>query len=359
MRKFLIIASLVVISFGSVWAQEYDISPEDIHRSPVRRVLNMFSFTVSTGYHAVTYKHSLNGYYLIQTPDNQYITIDTGEALGLQFDSYENWLNDPALALPVALEDTFSIPFPGISNPVLNPALINDNRAYDADSLGLGFKRTSWAVPLNVRLRFNYKGFRIGGGVSLLYHQINSLKPTVEGLGIRNYEPNVSSVFQFQYFGMLGYKFYDFWDYSFAAELEIGKDKYLGSKFNQGAMNQRVYYNFGISIEKNISEYFRIIVKPSYDLRSFDMNLPGGSIRHGNNSFNIDFGISITIPEIPRSPMPSDHIQLKHVIQDPKNGYYYEVRGQPIWKRQNPKVGENHRKLWRYRWRNKRKMNPY
>lgn len=341
-------------------AQEYPVTEEDIHRPPVRKILNMFSITMTTGYHAVTYKHDLDGYYLIQTPTDQYITIDTGEPLTSEYESYENWLNNPSIGIPVALEDTLDIPYSGISNPVLNPILNNDNVAYDADSLGIGFKRVSWAVPLNLRLRFNYKDFRIGGGVSLLYHQINSLKPTVDGLGIRNYEPNINSAFQFKYFGMLGYKFYDYWDWSFAAELELGKDKYLGSKFNQGAMNQFMYYNFGISMEKNISEYFRVVIKPSYDFRRYQMNIPGGSaINNGNNSFNLNVGISITIPEIPRSPIPSDHIQLKHVIRDPEHGYYTEVRGQPIWKRQNPKVGENHRRLWRYRWKNKHKMNPY
>ncbi|MBU2916178.1 hypothetical protein [Reichenbachiella agariperforans] len=357
--RYKLIIWFCVISWSAV-AQEYEYTEQDIYRSPVRAVLNMFSMTVSTGYNATTYKHSLSGYYLIQTQTGQYITENTGEALPLEFETYENWLNDPQIGIPVNLEDTFDVPYPGISNPVNNPLLVNSDRIFNADSLGLGFKRTSWAVPLNLRVRFNYKGFRVGGGVSFLYQKINSLKPTVEGLGIRNYEPNIGSVFQFKYFGMVGYKFYDFWNYSFAGEVEFGKEKYLGDKFNTALMNQSVYFNLGISIEKNLSEYFRVVVKPSYNFQSYQMAMPSmGSVKHNTPSFNINFGISITIPEIPRTPMKSDHVQLKHVIVDPETGRYTEVRGQPIWKVQNPKVGQNHRKLWRYKWRNKREINPY
>ncbi|UXP31580.1 hypothetical protein N6H18_14605 [Reichenbachiella agarivorans] len=349
----------MTITFA-VQAQEYEYTEDDIYRSPVRAVLNMFSFTVSTGYNAVTYKHDLSGYYLIQSPAQQYIAVNEGGALGMN--SYTDWLNNPRYGDSLALQSPFLILNSRLPDSVIHSALqANTTLVYNGDSLNLGFKRTSWAVPLNVRVRFNYKDFRVGGGVSLLYQKINSLKPTVDELGIRNYEPNIGSVFQFKYFGMVGYKFLDFWDYSFAGEIEFGKDKYLGSKFNKSLMDQSMFFNLGISVEKNLSEYFRVVVKPSYDFRSYGMAIPGTgtSIKHSNPSFNINFGVSITIPEIPRSPMKSDHVQLKHVIVDPQTGRYVEVRGQPIWKVQNPKVGQNHRKLWRYKFKNKRKMNPY
>jgi hypothetical protein len=90
------------------------------------------------------------------------------------------------------------------------------------------------------------------------------------------------------------------------------------------------------------------------------MTLPDNSfILNNHHSFHLQFGITIKIPEIPRSPIEADHVQLKHVITDPATGRLMEVRGQPFWKKQNPKVGENDRKLWRYKWRNKRKMHPY
>lgn len=342
------------------FAQEYPINPDEIYRSPTRKILNMFSFTVTTGYNSTNYNHNLSGFWLLQTDTAQYIIDNTGEDLGLTYDIYQDWFNNPFLAQALSQVDSFDVPFNPILNPVNNPALLSNGQVFNADSLGLGFKGIGWSIPLNLSMRFNYEKFRIGFGITMEYHKVKELKPTVDGLGIRSYQPNFSNAFLFSYYGQIGYRFYDFWDYSFAAELNIGKNN-MGSNWNAGSMNQGMFINFGISFEKNLSEYARIIFKPSYDFKSYTMNIPGldKGIRHNNTAFNFHVGISITIPEIPRSPIKSDHVQLKHVITDPATGRIMEVRGQSIWKKQNPKVGENHRQLIKYKGRNKKKINPY
>ena len=355
--KFLLYFLLIA---SSVSAQEYEIDPDEIYRPPLMKIMNMFSVTVSTGYNSTTYSHDLSGFYLLQNATDQYISPNLGVPLGAEFDIYSDWFNNAQLSQTVVALDTFDVPFRPIDNPVYNPALVNDLVAYNADSLGLGFKGRGWSIPLNIGLRYNYKKFRIGGGISMEFHKVKSLKPTVDGIGIRSYQPNFSSAFFFSYYGQLGYLFYDFWDYSFAAEIEIGKNK-MGGNFNKALINQGVLVNLGISIEKNLSEYFRIIVKPSYDFKNYQMAVPGTGIdiKHKNPTFKLNFGISITFPEIPRTPVKSDGVQLKHVIRDPNADRYIEVRGQPIWKVQNPKVGQNYRKIWRYKYKNKKKINPY
>ncbi|MEO9966963.1 MAG: hypothetical protein ABJF11_14290 [Reichenbachiella sp.] len=354
--KFKVLIYLILLSHLVV-AQEYPIDPDQIYRSPSRRVLNMFSITVTTGYNSTKFSHDLSGFYYLQSAEQQLISPNTGEPLGTEFDVYENWFNDPSQSQAIILTDTFDVPFPPISNPVLNPVLIRDLQAFNADSLGLGFEGRSWGIPINIGVRYNYQKFRVGLGLSFEFYKIKSLSPTITDLGIRNYQPNFSKAIFFSYYLNLGYRFYDFWDYSFAAELELGKNK-LGKNFNASS---GLLINFGISIEKNLSEYFRIVVKPSYDFKSYNTSLPETAlgIKHKNPSFKLNFGISITIPEIPRSPMKSDHVQLKHLYTDPATGRVMEVRGQPIWKRQNPKVGENHRRLWRYKMKNRKKLNPY
>ena len=360
MRR-LIIIFLIFGGTLTVSAQEYEYNESEIYRSPILKFLNNFSVTVTTGYTSSKFKHDLNGFYLLQSPDTLLITPNTGPFDPNSFpDSFGDWLNDPVLIDSVDVRDMFEVPYQRLDNPVNHPLLQQGLRAYNADSLGIGFEGKGWGIPLNVSVRYNYDKFRFGFGFSMEFHTLKPLSPTVENLRIRNYEPNFNSTFFTRYYGQLGYRFYDYWDYSLAAELEIGKNN-LGGKFNKGAIDQSVYYNLGISIEKNLSEYFRIILKPSYDVRSYTVNIPGTGrgIKHHYNTFNLNFGVSITIPEIPRSPIKSDHVQLKHVITDPKTGRYMEVRGQPIWKEQNPKVGENHRKLWRYKNKNKKKLNPY
>lgn len=357
--KYRILIYLVLCS-GVSLAQEYPVDPDEIYRSPLRAVLNQFSITFSTGYNSTKYSHDLSGYYYLQTGTEQFITPDTGQPLGGSFPAYRNWLNNPTLADTIVVTDIYDVPYASLANPVGNPDLDQGLNTYNGDSLNLGFEGKGWGIPINLGIRYNYQNFRIGIGMSLEFHTIKSLSPTVSDIGIRNYEPDFKKAVFFSYFLNLGYKFYDFWDYSFAAELELGKNK-MGKHFNSSQMSQGMLVNFGVSIEKNLSEYFRVIVKPSYDFKNYTMNIPegGGSIQHKNPTFKVNVGISITIPEIPRSPMKSDHVQLKHLYTDPQTGRVSEVRGQPIWKHQNPKVGQNHRKLWRYKFKNRKKMNPY
>ncbi|SMD31843.1 hypothetical protein SAMN04488029_0181 [Reichenbachiella faecimaris] len=341
-------------------AQEYPIDPDDIYRPPARAILNQFSITVTTGYNSTNYSHDLSGFWYLQSASQQFISPDLGEPLGEEFDVYDNWFNNPVLAQAVVLIDTFDVPYPPLSNPVNNPLLIRDLVPYHADSIGLGFEGRGWGIPINLAVRYNYQKFRVGLGLSLEFHTIKSLSPTRDDLGIRNYEPNFKKAVFFSYYMNLGYRFYDFWDWSFAGELEFGKQK-MGKNWNSSLMNQSLFFNLGVSIEKNLSEYFRIVIKPSYDFKNYGINVPetGLNIQHKNPAFEVNFGVSITIPELRRSPMKSDHVQLKHLYTDPQTGRVEEVRGQPIWKKQNPKVGENHRKLWRYKFRNRKKLNPY
>lgn len=328
----------------SVWAQEYKIDPDQIYRSRFRAILNHFSLTVSSGYNRTSYKHDLTGYYYLQSSNQQLITSDLDTPLN---GAYANWFNAPVFADSTAVS-------------VFNPPLDSSVSIYDLDSSELNFKGKSWSIPLNIRIRYNYKNFRIGFGFNMEYHKVNALQSNLSDLGVRDYQPNFKSAFLMRYYGMLGYKFLDFWDYSFAGEVEVGKT-IMGKNFNKSLIDNRVFFNLGLSLEKNISEYLRVVVRPSYEFKSYDISLPGTSntISHRNPAFNLNVGLSVTFPEIPRSPIKSDHVQLKHVVIDPDKQRYAEVRGQRIWKRQNPKVGENHRRLWRYKLKNRWKDNPY
>lgn len=360
MKSFVALCFLSVLHLSSVCAQEYEYTEEDIYRSPFRAFLNNFSVTFTTGYGVTNYSHSLQGLYYLQTPIRQYIAENNGAPLGDNVDVIGNWFNNPVVGQALVFADSFDVPFRRLQNPVNNPLLRTDVSVFNADSLGLEFSGKGRSIPLFLSLRYNYQKFRIGGGLMLEYHRVGRLKPNVLEGEIREYVPDFKTAFFTRYFLTLGYRFYDFWDYSFAGEVEVGRFN-DGSKFNGSFIQRGMYANLGLSIEKNLSEYFRVIVKPSFDFKSYDLSVPGTNvvINHKQPSWFLQFGISITFPEIPRSPMKSDHVQLKHVYTDPESGLLMEVRGQPIWKKQNPKVGENDRKLWRYKNKNKRKLNPY
>lgn len=342
-------------------AQAQDIYARyGIYRNPASVFLNQFSFNLSSGYASTVYQHSLEGFYFFQDNNSQQI-LRNNQEIPTVFLGYENWLTDPVSGLPVDLTDIFDLPYAPLEFPVNNPLLINQQYLADADSIGLSFKAINPTIPVLFSIHYQWNDFRIGVGFQYEQHTLNEMKPSVLPGLIRPYQPAYSKTYYTKIFGLFGYQFHEWWDYSFVAEVQLGRAS-PGPQINTTAIGigQNFFANVGVSIEKHFSEYLRLTIRPSYDLKSYVINLPDAStIRHVNPAFMIQVGFSINIPEIPRSPIKSDHVQLKHVIVNPQNGVLMEVRGQPLWKKQNPKVGENHRRLYRYKLRNRRKIDPY
>jgi hypothetical protein len=340
--------------------QDKDIYQKyNIHRNPFKVFLNKFSLTLTTGYGATNYSHDLEGVYFYQDASSQFIFSNNIEDPTGFVSGYANWLNDPTETFISSVENPFGVPFDYLGNPVNNPALLDQQFLVNTDTVDLGFRGVSSSIPISFTIHYNYEDFRFGGGFTYEQQFMSSLRPTAFEVQLRDYEPNFKSTSFTRWYGLVGYRFYQFWYWDFVAEMRLGKIN-PGKAFNRNAISRGLNTNIGVSFENNWSEYFRLIIRPSLDFKGYTVDLPdGASVRHSHPTFFIQAGISINIPEIPRSPMKSDHVQLKHVYTDPKTGKKYEVRGQPITKRQNPKVGENHRRLWRYKKKNKKKLNPY
>ncbi len=355
-RRYL--SPLIFLALGHAISGQDIYEKYNIYRDPIKVFLNKFSITLTTGYSRNTYDHKLTGVYFFQSRTDQLI-LSNSETLGSTFRGYANWLNNPELGVETSLEDEFDVPFDRLTNPVYNSLLGNTEFLIDTDTADFGFKGTSGGVPVLLSVHFNIADFRLGGGFAYEKQWIRELEPISYQDQVRAYQPNFTSTSYTKLFGLVGYRFYQFWRYDFVAELQVGRIN-AGKQFNSAAITRGTFTNFGISIENNWSEYFRVIVRPSIDFKKYTVNVPdGSSISHSYPSFFIQVGLSINIPDIPRSPMKSDHVQLKHVYTDPNTGRLMEVRGQPIWKKQNPKIGENHRRLWRYKGKNKKKLNPY
>ena len=361
MRKLLLVIYFATGIAMSVAGQSDDIYTRyNIYRNPFRVFVNKFSFTLSSGYGLTNYRHELEGFYFYQDNNTQLILSNQNELGGI-FSGYDGWMSRPFLAEEVAIDDPYDVPYDHLSNPVNNPLLRNRQVLVDTDTLDLGFSSMSPTVPIMLAIDYDINKFRFGLGIQYERHYVKPLKPTLLADRIRPYQPQFEKTSYFKYFGLLGYQFYEWWDYTFVAEVQLGRAQ-AGKEISQDAIGigQNFFSNIGINIEKNLSEYFRIVVRPSYDIKSYVVNLPdASSVRNYNSAFMVQVGVSINIPEIPRSPMKSDHVQLKHVIVDSSKGRLMEVRGQPFWKKQNPKVGENHRRLWRYKLKNRRKIDPY
>ncbi len=358
LRRYCLIVIAVVGLAGHSHSQDI-YQKYNIYRNPAMVFLNKFSITLTTGYSNTNYSHDFSGVYFFQDAASQFVFSNEIENLGSTFQGFTDWLNNPQIGFETPLENPFDVPFDYLQNPVNNPLLSNRQFLVNTDTTAFGFEGAATGIPIQLNIHYNIQEFRVGAGYAIEKQFVRELQPTAFADIVRPYQPNFKSTTYKRLYGVVGYRFYQFWSYDFVAELMVGKIS-AGKQFNKAAINRGLFTNIGVSIENNWSEYFRVIVRPSFEFKNYTVNLPdGSSINHKHPSFMIQFGLSINIPDIPRSPMASDHVQLKHVYTDPVTGRLMEVRGQPIWKRQNPKVGENHRRLWRYKWRNRKKLNPY
>ena len=327
LKRYGLLFLVLTLSFSKIYSQSI-YQKYDIYRNPIKVFLNKFSITMATGIGITNYSHKLSGVYFYQNEQNQFI-FSNKETLGNDFIGYTNWLNNPQLNASMT-----------IKNPSLSEKIVLIN----TDTASLGFKGASTGIPITLTIHYNFNKFRVGVGYSYEIHSLTPLKPTAFINQLRNYKSNITNTSYSRLFGMVGYKFYQFWSFDFVAELQLGSISH-SKQFNKDLISQKLYTNIGISIENNWSEYFRLILRPSIELKSYTIHTPDGlSITHQYPTFFIQAGISINIPEIPRSPIKNDKTELKHVYTDPITGRKREVRGQSILKKQNQKIGENYRK---------------
>jgi len=287
--------------------------------STVRAFLNKFSLNTSLGYGRTFYKHVVNAD-VLETPEKLIMLGEyTLSGSNINYTGVVDWLNAPS-------EVTGST----------TVGLGTENHILSTDSSENKYRGSGYNIPLSVSLHIDIDRFRIGGGIIYELHSVKGLDPVNQGS--YPYVPNFNSTFMFRYFFTLGGKVYHIkgWDYN--VDIQIGKVKY-GSQYDKSALQNGLYFNLGIPIEYELSEYFWIVIRPSFDIKSYTMALPQGDvsdagIQHNQPAFYLNFGVRMKLPEVKRCPVKACRTQLKHVHGG------REFRGQPFYKKQNPKIGE-------------------
>ncbi len=333
-------AGLVIMAFWlaipySAQAQEEDESTTfplknfyaEIKHRP-RSIFRNFKFGFSTGYGHSYLAHTLGGYSVYQPIGDKpqlFATKTKGDPQIL------NWYNYPETrsgALPAGA-DTLS---------------------------GVGFKGGAMNIPFKLTIHFEIKQkFRIGGGYSYEFMSLGSMKPTAFSDRVASYQPGTRSGWMNKYFVHAGYSFYRTGNYLFTGDAQIGAFN-PGANFST-AIQKSIYVNLGVTIERELSEYLRVFVRPSFEIKSFTLPMPGGapSIKNNLNAAYLNIGFTYSIPELPKCKKHDCKIQMNHAHGDRE----YRSRVHPIYKKQNPLYGENHPKLFRYKGKNKKKLNPY
>jgi hypothetical protein len=285
---------------------------------------------LSTGYGSTTFKHELNGYGIYQPASGSPVIYNPADlTIG-----YTNWFNRIESA-PVTIDP-------------LN---------FSTEEKGIGFKSKSFNIPLRATVHVEFlKRYRVGGGYSFEFTKVGDFEPLKFGNRINSFSPDVSSFFLKKYFLLLGASVYRYEEYVLSVDANIGGFG-LGKKFDKGNITKRPFVNIGVMVEREMSEYFRLFIRPSYEIKSYTLEVPetGQSIKHKFNAFYINIGASYRIPELRRCYEKKCRAQINHAHGNKE----YRSRAHAIWKKQNPHHGENYPVLIKYKGKNKRKLNPY
>jgi hypothetical protein len=297
-----------------------------------RAIFKNFRLGLSTGYGNTYFRHPLKDRFAIYQVNGKAPQIFAG-GTGPKV-RYTNWVNTATFDSTGVAPGSFMV---------------------SSDTSKLGFKGHAFNIPLKATLHYEFKNYRVGGGYSYEYMNIGNFYPTAFSDKVGSFRPTAPSGFMKKYFGSLGVSFYRLGAYLFTADVNIGGFK-PGKNFNNSLIKKGIYFNLGVTAERELSEYLRVFVRPSYDIKSYTLTLPGSgkTIQHTMNAFYLNIGLTYTLPELPRCFHKDCRIQINHAHGNKE----YRSRVHPIYKKQNPGYGENNPML-KYKGRNKRKMNPY
>jgi hypothetical protein len=294
-------------------------------------VLSKITFGLSTGYGSTKFKHELDGFGILQNPGAPPRLFEPSNISS----GYSNWFNAATPAVNTISAGSFMI---------------------NSDTASIGFQSKSFNIPLRATLHVEFNRYRIGGGYSFEYTRVGDFSPLNYNDRISDYTPEVSKFFLKKYFVSFGAAVYRYYEYLLVVDANIGGYQ-LGKDFDAGAIKKGAFVNLGVSVEREMSEYFRLFIRPSYEIKSYDLNFEesGQNINHQFNAFYVNIGATYRIPELRKCFLKSCKAQMNHAHGNRE----YRSRVHPIYKKQNPHYGENHPVIIKYKGRNKKKLNPY
>ncbi|HYC84490.1 MAG TPA: hypothetical protein VEB86_04675, partial [Chryseosolibacter sp.] len=240
----------------------------------MRYLLSKLHFSLSTGYSATNYNHTLDGRGIIQAPG-----LPPNLFSGNVTSRYGNWTTDV---------------WPG--DTVTTGAFV-----VSSDTADLGFSSSTFTIPIKGTVHIEFGRYRVGGGYEYGFTRVGAFRPISYAGNISEYTIPQRSFFMKHYFGMIGAMIYRFNEYTFVVDANIGGYK-LGKQFNQNVIQRSLYFNFGTTIEREFSEYFRLFVRPSYEIKGYKLTLPegGSQINHRLNAIYVNIGLTYRLPELRR-----------------------------------------------------------
>lgn len=296
----------------------------------LRQLLSKLHFGLSTGYGRTTFFHKLENFGIIQQPDSlpRLFSADGGTR-------YSNWVNRSTTNPSGVAPGSFSV---------------------SGDTAKIGFRSKAFSIPLKATVHVEFSRYRIGAGYSYEFVHLGNFRPLSYENEINAFASPVNNFFMRKYFAMLGGMVYRYYEYALVVDANIGGYK-LGKKFDNSVIKKGIYFNLGVTAERELSEYMRLFVRPSYEFKNYKLTPPegGNEIRHRLNAWYVNVGLTYRFPELRRCFHKDCHAQINHAHGNRE----YRSRRHPFWKKQNPHYGENYPTLIKYKGKNKKKLSPY
>ena len=306
--------------------------------NPIRKTINRFNFNIEKSFGYFSYKNPLTDVSAIRNPrgDLLYI-VPLGEEQGTTtpINAFGNWFNDLA---PIGIE-----------------RIDDDSDIVRADTVDLTYKNTGRINPITLRFSLSFKKFdkghfertkekiytdddllRIGGGISFGSLKFeNSFSTQDADPRLRNFTLPETKLSTTRIFGSLSYNVYTLGDYSIHADVLGGVWKIKASQANNDLINYDPFFNIGVMFQRKFSKYFKVYIRPSFEMRSYTIANDQISTQHKFSVFSIDLGVLLKYPIYPRNKYKADQVQLEHIFE----GKIY--RGRPFYMKQNPRYGQN------------------
>lgn len=306
----------------------------------LRKLLSKLHFSFSPGYGRTFYKQDLSDFAILQRQDSVPVIFskDLNATTGNLTAGYQYWFND---VIPADSSLSFS---------PTNDFLVS------SDTTDLTYRAPGFSIPLTGTIHVEIDRYKIGAGFTFEYHRPGRFEPGIYEDELSGYDPNFGSTFYKKYFAIIGAKVYRYYDFVLAVDAQIGAFN-LTKKFNKELVKKGIYFNLGATIEREMSEYFSLFVRPSFDFKNYTLEIPETDLKVNTsmNAFYISFGFTYRIPELRKCFIKNCTTQINHQ----HGNRVYRSRMHPFYKWQNPHHGQNYPQLIKYKGKNKKKMNAY
>ena len=310
--------------------------------SPVRRVMNLFNFTFEKGTGFFNYSHELNDVLLARTEDPTSLLyifpIEDATTNNGPFNAFTNWFNGfrPVIINQINDDDI-------VIRTNSNRVIFQNTGTFSPTTLKLSF-----SIRKTDKLHFKTTGerrstdddfVRVGGGISFgkMTYKTAILRPTFDE-PVGNYILPFVETSQSKLFGSISVNTFNYMDFTIFLDVEAGTWKFKAKDFDSDVVIYDPYFSLGLTFEKKISKYFKIHIRPAFEMRNYQLDNEQINIPNKLSMFSLNLGFLIKYPTYPRNKFKSHQVQMEHVF----NGRIY--RGRSIFRRQNPRTGQNQRK---------------